>query len=29
VAARHPEIVRDLERRLAAARTPTPHWPAD
>lgn len=29
VAARHPEIVRDLERRLATARTPTPHWPAD
>jgi arylsulfatase A len=29
VAARHPETVRDLERRLAAARTPTPHWPAD
>lgn len=29
VAALQPEIVRDLERRLAAARVPTPHWPAD
>lgn len=29
VAARHPEVVSDLERRLAVARVPTPHWPVN
>lgn len=29
LAAGHPEVVRDLERRLGAARLPTPHWPVD
>ena len=29
VAAGHPEVVRDLERLLGAARLPTPHWPVE
>ncbi|MFZ9683615.1 MAG: sulfatase-like hydrolase/transferase, partial [Cephaloticoccus sp.] len=29
VADLHPQVVRDLERRLAGARVPTPHWPVD
>jgi len=29
VAERYPEVVSDLEQRLAAARVPTPHWPVN
>ncbi len=29
VAGEHPAVVREHERRLAGARVPTPHWPAD